>query len=141
MKCRAYNDPNPDKRAILDCVSNFIDAINRSLRAGTVRNTKFTDEFCTAVFKLLFGGKGEVARKGRGQLYQQPDFDSEFFTTGWHQCWDRLGDGCQVVFPIQIHSHVKFSPPCYFLDNTGSPVVKNRFFNEVVSVSVVKQRC
>ena len=64
MKYRAYNDPNPDKKAILDCVSNFIDAINRSLRAGTVRNTKFTVEFRTDVFKLLFGGKKEVARKG-----------------------------------------------------------------------------
>ena len=51
MKCRAYNDPNPDKRAMLDCVSNFIDAINRRLRAGRVRNTKFTVEFRTDVFK------------------------------------------------------------------------------------------
>ena len=64
MVCRAYNHPNPDKWAILDSVSNSVDAISRSLRAGTVRNTKFTVEFRTDVFKLLFAGKGEVASKG-----------------------------------------------------------------------------
>ena len=50
-------------------------------------------------------------------------------------------DGCKVVFPIQMYSYIKFSPLCYSLDGTGSPVVKNRWFSEVVSISVVKQRC
>ena len=141
MVCRAYNHPNPDKWAILDSVSNLVDAISRSLRAGTVRNTKFIVEFRTDVFKLLFAGKGEVASKGRGHLYQQADFNSGYFIAGWSQRWDRLGDSCKVVFPIQMHSYIKFFPRCYFLDGTGSPVVKNRLFSEVVSVSVVKQRC
>ena len=118
MECRAYIHPNPDKRAILDSVSNFIDAISRSLRAGTVRNTKFTVEFRTDVFKLLFAGKGEAASNGRGYLYQQADFNSGHFTPGWHQCWDRLGDGCKVVFPIQMHSYIKFSPVCSSLGNS-----------------------
>ena len=109
MVCRAYSHPNPDKHAILNSVSNFVDAISRSVRAGTVRNTKFTVEFRTNVFKL-FAGKGEVASKGRGHLYQQADFDSGYFIAGWSQCWDRLGDGCKVVFPIQMHSYIKFSP-------------------------------
>ena len=51
---RLFTHPNPSKRAILDSVSNLIDAVNRSLRMGIIRSTTFTTEFRTDVFKYLF---------------------------------------------------------------------------------------
>ena len=106
-----------------------------------MRNTKFTVEFRTDVFRLLFGGKGERANNGRGHLYQLTDFDSKYFSPGWHQYWDRLGDGCEVNFPIQLHSTIKYSPLCYCLDSNGCVVPKSRYYNEVVSVFMLKTQC
>ena len=126
---------------MLDSVSSFLDGVTRTLRAGAVRNTKFMVEFRTDVFKFLFGGKGERASSSHGHLYQLTDFDIKYFATGWHQCWDRLGDGCEVNFPIQLYSTVKYSPLSYSLDSNGCPVPKSRYYNEVVSVFMLKNRC
>ena len=131
MECRAYIHPNPDKRAILDSVSNFIDATSKSLRAGTVRNTKFTVELRTDVFKVLFAGKGEVASNGRGHLYQQTSTVDISLLVG-------INAGRDWEMAVKWFSpfrciHMSNSPPfCYFLDGTISPVVKNRLFSEVV---------
>ena len=93
-------------------ISSFLDGVTRSLRVGTVRNTKFTVEFRTDVFRLLFDGKRERANNGRGHLYQLTDFDSKYFSPGWHQCWDRLGDGCELsytaIFNYKIFSSMLF---------------------------------
>ena len=138
---RSFITPTPNERVVLDSISSFLDGVTRSLRVGTVRNTKFTVEFRTDIFRLLFGGKGERANNGRGNLYQLTDFDSKYFSPGWHQCWDRLGDGCEVNFPIQLYSTIKYSPLCYSLDSNGCVVPKSRYYNEVVSVFMLKNRC
>lgn len=140
-KYRSFNTPNPEARYILDSISNFIDGINRSLRLGTVRQGKFSVEFRTDVFKALFDGKGETAKTGRGCLYRKDDFDSRYFPPSWYQCWDRLGDGCEVEFPIQLHSHIRYSPLCFTLDTSNTPIPKLRSFSEILSVSVIKRRC
>ena len=49
------------------------------------------------------------ANNGRGHLYQLTDFDPKYFSPGWHQCWDRLGDGCEVNFPRQLYSTIEYS--------------------------------
>ena len=59
---RSFITPKPNERVVLDSISSFLDGVTRSLRVGTVRNTKFTVEFRYDVFRLLFGGEGEGAK-------------------------------------------------------------------------------
>ena len=70
---RSFITPTPNERVMLDSISSFLNGVTRSLRVGTVRNTKFTVEFRTDVFRLLFGGKGERANNGRGRASVSAD--------------------------------------------------------------------
>ena len=95
---------------MLDSVSNFVSAVQSNLRAGTVHNCTFYVPFRTDVFNFLFNGKGNVVNGKRGKTCSEADFDVQHFPLNWYIHYDRLGIGCNVVFPIQIHSYVKFAP-------------------------------
>lgn len=138
---RTYTNPHPENRCILDCVSNFVSAVSASLKLGTVRLCKFSVEFRLDVFKFLFDGKGTTSSRTAGKLYNRGDFDSKYFPEGWNTVCDKLGDGCEIEFPVQMDIHIKYGPKCYLKDSEGSFSLKPRSFSEVVIVTISKNRC
>ena len=94
----------------MDCVSSFMDVVNKSLKKGVNEACHLTVDFRTDVFAFLFGNKG---RHGKGRLYILDDFDRTDFPRDWQIVHDRLGDGCTVDFPICMYSWVKWSPTVY----------------------------
>ena len=110
---RLFNHPQPEKRVILDNVSNLVSAINKSLSLGTVRMHTFSVDFNFDVFRILFSNKGRTPSKGQGLLYDKSDFASEFFHKDWDIVLDRLGDGCRVEFPVQLRPVIKYSKKCF----------------------------
>ena len=97
----------------MDCVSSFLDAVNKSLKKGVNKACHLTVDFCTDVFAFLFGSKGSPYEHGKGCLYTLDDFDRTYFPQDWQTVHDRLGDGCTVDFPIRMYSWVKWSPTVY----------------------------
>ena len=93
------------------------------------------------MFRLLFDGKGEAATRGRGCLYNLDDFEAERSPKNWHRVFDKLGNGCEVDFPVQLQSHMKWSPQCYYKTQQNSINIKPRDFEEVLSVYLTKERC
>lgn len=130
---------------MLDSISNFVSAVQNSLRAGTVRNCTFNVPFRTDVFKFIFNSKGNVVTGKRGKSYNVDDFDEEHFPSNWFVSYDRLGNGRKVVFPIHIHSYIKFAPKSYLKSNTPSrtttPIPAPRDFTEVLYVTLLKSHC
>ena len=125
----------------MDYVSIFVSSINSSLRVGTIRCCKFNFEFRLDVFKFLFGGKGQQTQHQRGMDYNKEDFDSKYFSTDWHVHYDRLGNGCEVDFPIHLYPSIKFSARSYFKDANGKLTPKLQTFTETLTVTVLKRRC
>ena len=97
---------------MLDCTSNFVTAIKKSLKVGTVRQCKFDVEFRLDVFRLMFDGKGQSAPRGRGMTYTKADFPNNF-PPDWDVTFDKHGDGCAIDFPIRLYPHIKFAPVFY----------------------------
>ncbi len=66
------------------------------------------------------------------------DFRDLYFPSGWDVVYDRLGDGCKVVYPITMKSCIRWSRPCYrkLKLPDGSLHHKPRYFREVVHVTV-----
>ncbi len=106
-----------------------------------ITNTRFTVSFRTDVFTMLFGGKGREALKGKGKLYSPEDFNSEYFNSTWFVCYDKLGNGCRITFPVQLESVVRFSPLCFDKHFDGILLPKPRAFSELVVVTLLKERC
>ena len=138
----SYCEPCPSYRAIADSISNFVTAVQNSLRVGCVRNCMFVVPFRCDVFNFLFSGKGSSVRTKKGRLYTEEDFDPTYFSIKyWFVSYNKLGDGCKIDFPINLRSYVKFSP-CTYIKNDDNVVVRRpRDFTELLSVSVVKVRC
>ena len=101
----------------------------------------FSVDFNFDVFRFLFKDKGRTPSKGQGLLYDKNDFASEFFHKDWDVVLDRLGDGCRVEFPVQLRPIVKFSKKCFFRGSDGILTEKPRTFNDIVCVTLFKQRC
>ena len=81
-----YNqDPQPSKRDILDCVSSFTDAVNKSLRKGVNRGCQFMVNFRTDVLTFLFKNKGSQPERSRGHQYSLDDFESTYFPPDWNR--------------------------------------------------------
>ena len=53
--------------------------------------------------------------------------------------YDQLGDGCQVDFPIRMHSKLIWSPIVYTQGEDGMLVHKQPSISEVVVLNVVKK--
>ena len=49
---------------------------------------------------FLFNGKGSIVKGMRGRSYNEADFDTQYFLPDWHVSYNRLGNGCKIVFPI-----------------------------------------
>ena len=120
---RSFTNPSPPLREIMDSISNLETAVTRSLQAGVVRNCSFCIPFRTDVFNFLFNGKGTVVSRRRGRSYSLQDFDAQHFSHQWYITHNKLGDGCEIVFPLHMHSTVKYTQPSYTITATG--VVKN----------------
>ena len=84
----------------------------------------------------MFSNKGRTPSKGQGILYDKSDFASEFFRKDWDIVLDRLGDGCQVEFPVWLRLVSVF-----FRDSDGILREKPRTFSETVCVTLFKLRC
>ena len=91
------------------------------------------------VFRYLFRDRGTKPTRGVGKLYQKVDFSEQFFSSEWDNVYDRLGDGCQVDFPIRMHSKLRWSPIVYTQGEDGVLVHKQQSFSEVVVLNVVKK--
>ena len=137
---RYFYDPQPSKRDILDCVSSFTDAVNKSLRKGVNRGCQFTVNFRTDVFTFLFKNKGSQPERGRGHQYSLDDFDSTYFPPDWNRVHDTLGDGCELDFPVRMYNQVKWSPTVYSCSESGI-IPKKRHYEEICTLWVVKNRC
>ena len=74
------------------------------LAVGAIRKCQFSVEFRMDVFRYLFRDRDTKATRGLGKLYQKVDFSEQFFSSEWDKVYDQLGDGCQVDFPIRMHS-------------------------------------
>ena len=139
---REYECPQPDTRAILDCVSRFKQAVNCSLKSGSVGNNCIRIEFRLDVFRFLFCDKGQPPISGRGLIYDLDDFDDRYFVGEWYRRYNRLGDGCEVDFPMQLHSYLKWTQQGYSKAPDDSELVRKVcVFSEMLCIHVVKCHC
>lgn len=122
---------------IADAVSTFKAAVHRSLKSGVNCNNRIDFEFRVDVFRYLFNGKGRAPPNGRGLFYDLDDFNTTYFSDGWYVVYDKLGDGCTVDFPIRLESKLKWSSQVFYSNGN----VKPKVFTEMISVTLVKQRC
>lgn len=136
---RCYNNPHPQRRVVLDHVSDFISSVSKSLKCGTIRASKFSIEFRLDVFRYLFNSKGRA--RGSGKLYEKDDFNSDYFGEDWWFVLDKNGDGCCVDFPMEMRTAVKFSPIMYSKCSDGRIVERLRSYSEIVYVILLKRRC
>lgn len=108
---------------------------------GVNRGCNISVNFRTDVFEFLFKNKGSDYPHGPGRLYNHQDFDNTFFTTDWHRVHDTLGDGCEVQFPVRLHSRLKWGQTVYIQDDKSGEIhPKNKYFEEVCLIWLVKQR-
>ena len=87
--------------------------VQRSLKLGVNLCCSFTVGFRIDVFNFLFKGKGSVPPTGRGNFFELVDFNKLYFPEDWHVVYDKLGNGCKVVFPVRLESKTKFSSSVY----------------------------
>ena len=138
---RSYEDPSPPFRVVSDSISSLIVGIQSSLRRGINLNCKFNVEFRLDVFNYLFSGKGSLPPSGRGKFYSLGDFNPMFFPVNWFIVYDKLGNGCEVDFPVRLESKLKWSPTVYDKLSNGTVVAKKKIFSEILVVTLVKKRC
>ena len=109
---------------------------------GVNRGCRLSVNIRTDVLKFLFEGKGREYPHGAGHLYTLEDFDKKYFPTDWHRVYNRLGDGCEVQFPLRMVSKVTWSTTVYTSDSErGMVLPKKNHFYEVCILWLVKQRC
>ena len=137
LSYRSFESPTPSYRVVIDATSHFKAAIHRSLKSGMNCNNRLDLEFRTDVFRYLFNNKGRNPPTGRGLFYDVEDFDATYFDDNWYVAYDRLGDGCCVDFPIRLECKIRWSPTVFNSDGSAKPKV----FNEIISVTLVKNRC
>ncbi len=131
---RSYHNPRPERQAILNSASRFREAVDSSLRLGSIRCYKFNVEFRLDVFSYLFNSDS-------GCKYYEDDFPEDHFPTGWSVVYDRLGDGCRIDFPVEMKPALKWSGLCFNKSDDGTLVPRPKYFNEVVSVKLDKCHC
>lgn len=138
---RYFANPKPTICDILDSTSSCSAAVNKSLKMGVNRSCQITVVFRTDVFNFLFKDKGTNYTHRLGRLYNMEDFDLDFFPKNWNRAHDRLGDGCEVKFPVRMHSRVKWADTTYIKEEETDLIVpKKKTFEEVCTVWLLKQR-
>lgn len=138
---RSFLNPQPNFRIANDSVSNFLCGLSASLRLGAIRKCPFSVHFRMDVFRYLFNDSGVKPTHGQGKNYYKDDFAASYFPSGWYIVHNHLGDGCEVDFPIRLHSKLRWSPVVYHKGEDGTLTTKMRSFTEVLVVNVVKKRC
>ena len=93
------------------------------------------------MFKFLFKDKGKACPHKFGKFYTFEDFDNTFFSSEWNKCYDQLGNGCRLEFPLRMHNKIQWSPVVYLKDSSGALYPKNKTYDEVCSVYICKARC
>lgn len=136
--CSNFEAPCPEYRLVADNISSFISEVHRSLKLGVNVNCSFSVAFRIDVFNFLFRGKGSMPPTGQGNFFDLADFSNVYFPDDWYVVYDKLGNGCRVVFPVRLESKVRFSSPVY---TKKSIVLQPKTFTEMVYVSLVKTRC
>ena len=63
------------------------------------------------------------------------------FPANWYVVYDKLDNGCKVVFAFRLESKVRYSSPVYSKKSDGSIVLMPKTFTEMICVSLVKARC
>ena len=71
---REFECPQPNARIIMDCVTKFKQAINLSLKSGSVGNNCIRIEFRLDVFRLLFDCRGQPVSILPHSLVPQANF-------------------------------------------------------------------
>ena len=132
---RLYENPCPPRRVFLESISSFQIAVQRSLGVGILKQRSITLEFPRHVFNFLFNHKGRKVKNKPGKTYEREDFDSQYFPDHFFTCYNKHCEGCTVVFPLYIHSHVRFSKQVYSASNKSLP----RIFTELLTVNLVKR--
>jgi len=115
--------------------------INHSLKVGVNRGCHFTVNFRTDVFRFLFKNRGRTSEHGSGHLYELDDFNPVYFPPDWFKAFDKLGDGCEVEFPIRMCSRLKWSAVVYGKCSTNVLSPKEKCYEETCSVWLIKRRC
>ena len=69
------------------------------------------------------------------------DFSNVYFPADWYVVYDKLGNGCKVVFPVRLESKIRLSSPVYSKMSDGSIVLQPKTFTEMICVTLVKARC
>ena len=125
----------------MDGVSNLCAAVEKSLKLGVNLHCTFKVELRTDLFKYLFSDKGRRPPRGLGLFYQLEDFDNRYFKANWYRCYDKLGNGCEIDFPVHLHSKISWSALVYSKLPNGQLQPKSRTYQEFVVVTLVKKRC
>ena len=77
---------------------------------------------------ILDFDKGSLYPHGTGCLYIMDAFDKEHFPADWYRVFDKLGDGCQVEFPVRMVSRLKWAKTIY--TNNGDVIEpKKKYFD------------
>ena len=125
----------------MDGISNFCAAVDKSLKSGVNLHCTFKVEFRTDLFNFLFDGKGRHPPRRLGQLYELQDFDNRYFKTNWFRCYDKLGNGCEIDFPVRLYSKITWSALVYEKLSNGQVQPKPQSYQEFIFVTLVKKRC
>ena len=107
---------------------------------GVNRGGRISVPFRTDVFRFLFKDKGTICQHGRGLYFELEHFNTEFFPAGWNKVLDRLGDGCEVQFPVRLHSHLRWGQTVYKEDGDGELKKKQKTYEEICTIWLIKQR-
>ena len=100
---------------------------------GVNLNCTFEVEFRVDLFKYLFSGKGRCPPRGLDHFYELENFDSK---TNWYRCYDKLGNGCCIDFPVRLHSKIVWSALVYVKLPNGQLQPKARSYHEFIVVTV-----
>ena len=121
-------------------MSCFTAEIGRSLKAGVNLSCNFSFECRTDIFKFLFNGKGKQSPFRNGLFYDADAFDAAYFPSGWSVAYSALGDGCKIEFPICMQNKLRWYPSVYSKKDEIL-VPKKRYYKEVCTVWIMKNRC
>ena len=131
---QCFEAPNPSYRLVADSVSNFVAEVhNESLKLGVNLNCSFSVAFRVDVFNFLFlNGNSSVPPSGRGNFFELADFSNVCFPANWYVVYDKLGNGCEVMFPVWLGSKIRYSSPVYSKKSDGSIVLMPKAFTEMI---------
>ena len=112
---RLYHEPPcPDSRLVSDHISELTSSIKYSLSGGLLKRRRFDLTFQRNIFNFLFKeSKGKKAKNKPGKLYERNDFPPHYFSDSAFTYYNKDGEGCFVLFPVYMHSKIKYGPLHY----------------------------